>query len=1348
MAFEQVRLTKSINQSRDIFDKYIYRSNTDTLTEIRASNYFDQSRYLQSEPEAWIGGIIEVIATDGYAVLQISSDGKSVEDVGTGAFTLGPQQNVFTGANRAAAESARDTYATNNPLWLAEYNSDTGLNIRLEYEDSGNNVAVYQVRNQAGDTWLDNSSAIGIKGDTGAAGATGNSYFFESISARDAFFGTNPNEDLLVNDLPVVVNVGNKTSATFVWQGATAPPTYDPSNWRTSSLETSSGTLILGESGAAISSGNEVLGFTSPSNDKSYIYGVRYDSTGSEHPYYWEFGAESDIPIADVFNQTLTGDQNLQFTGTTSSITTAFTVRPASSGTLRVQSWVGTDDTGPVLYDEDYTITAGQIGSEVKLQFVNDYVGLAGLQTYIRFSGVDLFGGLQTGGIFPGQTTIFLSATVQLGVEFDYISSTKSNTSIDNHIAVFDGGGSDKIKQGSTARIRSTSSSDTPSFDIENSSGSTTFQFEFNEPSNRNKINSTRELDITADFGGIFLSAQGQGEINLTSNETSALPFLKLSQTGLQGSSVALGALSTNPEGITSAAPGSVVYANVGGEGRLYIKRTGISNTGWIEVPVSAFSLSNTPVDNALLTADGTSGSTGKAVNTITASASATASLIVVESPNPTTGTALLSLTNNLGTGGSNWRYDESTNSVEITTASGAALDITAAGDMDITSTSQLDLKSTGGSAVLESGGASSEVVLRSARPGSAAGFLINQTGTDGGSIELAARSTGSPEGNNVGSPGDIVMSGDGNLYLKKTGSVTNTGWEALSTASQAGVTYDNTPVDGALVVNFNNDATKIESVNTMTVTVANGVNPDGRINLNTPSATGSVRYALRNNTGTEQARFEYDQNFGIVSLEAFNNTPLEISGTSAVLLESTSTAATVNLKSAVPSSALGMTFIQNTASYSMGVIASGSPEGVTTGSPGDVVISQSGEVYIKRTGTNTNTGWEALAGTGFNLTNTPQDNAVIIASGTSGLDGEAVNWAKFAQSGNTRSISLESASGSGVPTYSLNASSSAQKGRFIYEETQDRVSLSAEGTANMLINANTSATFQSGGAMVIGPIGTDKLTMSNVAGSVEVGTSTLGQTKITSLEPDTAGGLVIQQQGANGGEGVFHFGTRSPVNNIVATTSNWYFRNDISTPENSDLYLKRDNLTSVGWQGVFETLDELQLEAITLPAQSAMKGNLPTTVSQSLTSAWSPVVGLNNAVLSDTAGVLTNLPDQTNGRMQIGIPQNQTQGDVFRVTVTGIFTASAGIALNYRIAITDGTTDLTPADSLNLSMKNVRFSGVTSNVPITLSGIIRGPAVNNANYYFQPQVQINTGGSSATHYVESLYFSVERVGQ
>ena len=176
-----------------------------------------------------------------------------------GGFTLGPAQNVFTGADRAASEAARDAYAVANPSWLTIYNSDTSLNIRLEYTLGSDAVAQFQVRNSDGDDWLDNSSATGVQGDPGVNGMDISQ--FSSISDRDAFFSTNPS--LLEEDLPISVVVENNTIEMQVWNGATSPPSYSPGTdailWIPGSIRSGTSSFQLADSQAITAGGDNVL---------------------------------------------------------------------------------------------------------------------------------------------------------------------------------------------------------------------------------------------------------------------------------------------------------------------------------------------------------------------------------------------------------------------------------------------------------------------------------------------------------------------------------------------------------------------------------------------------------------------------------------------------------------------------------------------------------------------------------------------------------------------------------------------------------------------------------------------------------------------------------------------------------------------------------------------------------------------------------------------------------------------------------------------------------------------------------------------------------------------------------
>ena len=72
MAFEQFKLDKSINQSRGIFDKYVYQTD-DAIAAVEAAGYFAKSRFAIDDD--WVGSVIECQCLDGYIFGTIGSDG-------------------------------------------------------------------------------------------------------------------------------------------------------------------------------------------------------------------------------------------------------------------------------------------------------------------------------------------------------------------------------------------------------------------------------------------------------------------------------------------------------------------------------------------------------------------------------------------------------------------------------------------------------------------------------------------------------------------------------------------------------------------------------------------------------------------------------------------------------------------------------------------------------------------------------------------------------------------------------------------------------------------------------------------------------------------------------------------------------------------------------------------------------------------------------------------------------------------------------------------------------------------------------------------------------------------------
>lgn len=92
MPFNQFKLDQSLNQSRDIFNKYIYET-SDLIAEVVSANYFASSRFLISEPERWKGSVVEVKASDGFIMILISDDGGDGTAIGGSSGPAGGDLN-------------------------------------------------------------------------------------------------------------------------------------------------------------------------------------------------------------------------------------------------------------------------------------------------------------------------------------------------------------------------------------------------------------------------------------------------------------------------------------------------------------------------------------------------------------------------------------------------------------------------------------------------------------------------------------------------------------------------------------------------------------------------------------------------------------------------------------------------------------------------------------------------------------------------------------------------------------------------------------------------------------------------------------------------------------------------------------------------------------------------------------------------------------------------------------------------------------------------------------------------------------------------------------------------------
>lgn len=387
MPFEQFRLDKSINQSRGIFDKFIYVSADDTLNEIQADGYFSANRFLRDDPESWIGALIEVRGTDGYAVLQVAANGTSVEEVGGGGAgalvvaTRSDNSNPAVFADFAALETytattegtadaasinvtnsriAREVFAVGTLDGSNQVTAITAAYIRL------NNAWVSVATNLVGTPGA--AGPAGADGQDGAQGPPGPSASFASEAARDAFYNASQtNRDTLEVGSIIETRLEAGVVAVQEWLGVANPTTYGtngPLNWRNASLRTASASIEFARNLRIFDYG-QIPGFEDMGNDVlALAVGQRFtESGGSQNARQVSFSGESTLLTAAAgappVNSPLQAVHTYPF-NTTGVITNQaivlegvidFVVAP---NFYRVEIFRGTDATGPLVFDERF----------------------------------------------------------------------------------------------------------------------------------------------------------------------------------------------------------------------------------------------------------------------------------------------------------------------------------------------------------------------------------------------------------------------------------------------------------------------------------------------------------------------------------------------------------------------------------------------------------------------------------------------------------------------------------------------------------------------------------------------------------------------------------------------------------------------------------------------------------------------------------------------------------------------------------------------------------------------------------------------------------------------------------
>ena len=122
--------------------------------------------------------------------------------------------------------------------------------------------------------------------------------------------------------------------------------------------------------------------------------------TGSiSNPKFFALGEQSTLGVETFSADVIPDGFTLQYTTAGDNLTYDFDFIPSTAGTFKAQYWIGTDDTGDKIFDEQAIVTQEQVdlGLPVSFNVGNPYILSGGTVLFVRFTGIDFKGNSVTG---------------------------------------------------------------------------------------------------------------------------------------------------------------------------------------------------------------------------------------------------------------------------------------------------------------------------------------------------------------------------------------------------------------------------------------------------------------------------------------------------------------------------------------------------------------------------------------------------------------------------------------------------------------------------------------------------------------------------------------------------------------------------------------------------------------------------------------------------------------------------------------------------------------------------------------------------------------------------------------
>lgn len=184
MAFNQRKLDKVYNQSRGIFDRWVYRSDEDTIAEITSPGYFAASRFADDPDWKDNPVFIDVLAADGPYEVQLVGGVASVVShtpilenlfvpTVANAWTYDSSAKTWTKDTNAFGPLGENTAILGRGVYALSFNATTVVgnlrvftkstdgttNLEVEAVTSGLNNITVTVANFG--IWVDSSNSAG-----------------------------------------------------------------------------------------------------------------------------------------------------------------------------------------------------------------------------------------------------------------------------------------------------------------------------------------------------------------------------------------------------------------------------------------------------------------------------------------------------------------------------------------------------------------------------------------------------------------------------------------------------------------------------------------------------------------------------------------------------------------------------------------------------------------------------------------------------------------------------------------------------------------------------------------------------------------------------------------------------------------------------------------------------------------------------------------------------------------------------------------------------------------------------------------------------------------------------------